>query len=181
MRTLVISDLHSSRKCLDYLEQILANQKIDNVICAGDITTFDETDYLDLVIEKFKSKKVEGFFIAGNNDRENVREELSKNDFDVNLKERKLGIHKIIGISDGLEENIFNFNLNNKILVTHRPPSAGNLKSKFKNSPKFHISGHIHSRLGVFRYPSVTHVQIPSLMLNKYLIADFEAEKFKFF
>jgi hypothetical protein len=48
------------------------------------------------------------------------------------------------------------------------------------NAPKFHISGHLHKAAFVKKYPSTTHIQVPTLQDAKYAILDTDAGKVEF-
>jgi len=179
MRTLLISDLHSQSECLIRLDGIIKLEKPDYLICCGDICQGNDTDYLNKFIALLNHAK-DAFIITGNNDGAEICRAVNKSSYSSNLKLRNIGGFKIFGISDCETGKAFDTSLiNNSILLTHQPPLKEQLQAHLKNSPKCHISGHIHSRFGLFRYPAVTHIQVPALSsirhgLSMYGIFDIE-------
>lgn len=128
----------------------------------------------------------DAFVITGNNDGPAIRQALSKSKFSSHLKSRKILNQTIYGISDGeIEQPIKSNDISGSILLTHRPPDKAQLRLPLENAPKYHISGHLHSQFGTFKYTSTTHIQIPSLMnrkfgLSMYGLFDPQTEKVEF-
>ncbi len=164
MKILLFSDLHSQNECIEKLEKIIRIESPQYAICCGDICQSDDLEYFDRIMSTL-DKLDDAFVISGNNDGPAVRKALAKSKFSSHLKPRKILDQTIFGVSDGeIEKPIESDNISGAILLTHRPPSKDQLRLLLKNGPKYHLSGHLHSRFGMFKYPSTTHIQIPSLM-----------------
>lgn len=168
MKILLFSDLHSQSECLRKIEAAIRQEAPEYAICCGDICQGDDLEYfekLTVILERLN----DAFIITGNNDGPAVRETLSKSKFSSHLKLRKVLGQAFFGISDGdLREQIDQTKIAGSILLTHRPPAREALQTKLKNAPKYHLSGHIHSRYGIFKYPATTHIQIPSLISGRF-------------
>ncbi len=169
MKILLASDLHGQKRCLISLREIIEKHHPDSLICAGDITQYDEIAYLEEFLSIIKEHKIEGYLIWGNNDREEVRKMIANSPYSIHLKQRMLGKWKIFGISEIDDIPVIEpESINGAILVTHRPPQIEALKTVHRSAPRYHISGHIHHRAVKTVYPATTLIQIPSLMLSRY-------------
>lgn len=168
MKILLFSDLHSQSECLRKIEAAIRREAPEYAICCGDICQGDDLEYfekLTAILERLN----DAFIITGNNDGPIVREALSKSKFSSHLKLRKALDQTIFGISDGeMYGQIDQSKIAGSILLTHRPPAREQLRIPLKNAPKFHLSGHIHSKYGIFKYPATTHIQIPSLISGRF-------------
>ena len=168
MKILLFSDLHSQRECLRKIEKAISLEKPDYAICCGDICQDDDVEYLNSLFETLKTLK-DVFMIAGNNDGALTRKALFDSKFSSHLKSRKMSDYNVFGISDGdIEEPIDTNKISGSILLTHRPPAKQQFSTKLANAPLYHINGHLHSRFGAHKYPSTTHIQIPSLMSERF-------------
>lgn len=181
MKLVLISDLHSSKKALSDLDQIVSKENPDGIICAGDITNRDTPEYFFEFEKKLKSYSLPAFVIWGNNEPADLYDIITNSEFSCHLKKKVFGKDYIYGISDTDDLGEFDPNdINGAILVTHKPPLRKNLQQPLKNGPKLHLCGHIHIAQSVYRYPSTTLVQIPSLLLRKYVILETEDYKVVF-
>lgn len=182
MKTLLVSDLHSQKQCLVLLREIIEKHRPESLICAGDITQYDEVAYLKEFLSIIKKHKIEGYLIWGNNDCEGVQKKISDSPYSIHLQPRMLGKWKIFGISETEDiPAIRSENIKGAVLVTHRPPLVEQLKIIHPAAPKYHICGHIHHVAKNTVYPATTLIQIPSLMLGQYGIFDLERQTVKFY
>lgn len=185
MKILLFSDLHSQNECLEKIKRLIKLEQPDYAICCGDICQGDDLNYFTALVKILKSLK-DAFIITGNNDGQLVKKALFDSNFSSHLRLRKLLNYKIFGISDGeIEKSINSEDISGAILLTHRPPNKNQLQQNLKNAPKYHISGHLHSKFGMFKYPATTHIQIPSLIsgqfgLSMYGIFDPDTNKVEF-
>lgn len=181
MKLALISDLHSQKECLKYLEEIISKEKPNGVICSGDITVGDDLMFLEKVFGLIKENNLEGFFIWGNADKENVQKKILESDYNVHLKRRIIEGQSVFGLS--FLDNYPEFDstqIKDSIFVTHQPPIKKNLELGSVNTPKFHISGHLHKIATVKKYPSTTHIQVPTLMDGKYALLETNTGKVDF-
>lgn len=153
------------------LQKIIEKHHPTSLICAGDITQYDETDYLKEFLSIIDEQRIEAYVIWGNNDREAVQEMILDSPHNIHLKQRTLGRWKIFGISE-IEDipQITPESIKGTILVTHRPPRTDALKVFHPSAPKYHIAGHIHYKGEKTVYPATTLIQVPSLMLGRYAL-----------
>ena len=164
MKILLISDLHSQRKTLVALEKILQDHKFDGVIASGDIAQGDDVEFLKNLFSILKKNHLAGFLIWGNSEGELAREFIQKSPYNIHLQKKKLGKLNIVGIAGVNEIPAFDPKiLKEAILVTHQPPLRDNLNLKHPNSPKYHLSGHLHFAAYAKNYPATTHIQVPTL------------------
>ena len=182
MKIVLISDLHSQPKTLAYVEKILALQRPDALIVSGDITTRDDVKFLNDLITIVRRRKTELCLIWGNSDEENVQEAVESSGYSIHLKKRVIDNIGIYGVSETDSPILPDSSaIAGSILVTHRPPLARMLSQKYSGSPRFHISGHIHSRASVKTYPATTHIQVPTLQDGRYAVLDMDRNKVDFF
>ncbi|MCX6809492.1 MAG: metallophosphoesterase [Candidatus Berkelbacteria bacterium] len=173
MKIALISDLHSQPKTLLYLQQIIDLEKPNAIICAGDITQGDNLDFLDNLFEVFKKSKIEAFLVWGNAEGVLSQRKILESSYNSHLCLRSSRGEKIFGIADVSDYPIFDTSLlKDAILITHRPPLVSSLNKKMANSPKFHISGHLHKPGFVKKYKATTHIQVPTLQDKRYAILD---------
>lgn len=171
MKLLLVSDLHGIPKTLAYLESAIKKEGPEGVVFSGDITTWGETDFIDRVFEILSRNKTEGFMIWGNADSIEVQNKILNSPYNSHLTKRKFGNDSIFGISLIKEPPVLNPNdIKGSILVTHRPPLKAQLEKELANAPKYHISGHLHDFKFFKKYPSTTHIQVPSLQKGEYAI-----------
>lgn len=173
MQILLVSDLHGQRSVLSDLEKAIKKEKPQAVICAGDFTSFDETDFVKKIFDLVSRLKVPFYAIWGNCDRSNVRKLIGSSPYCIHLKTAKVGGVRIFGISDTEEVALINpKDVARAILVTHRPPHLSILRKKFDNAPAYHICGHIHNIARQTDFPSTRLIQVPSLTLGRYALLD---------
>jgi len=173
MKFLLVSDLHGQKNTPKLLERVITLEKPNALICCGDLTTYDEIDFVDKVFEVFESSRIPCFTIWGNCDMPNVRKKILGSLYNIHLKLKKVGNDKIYGIADtdDLPQISPEF-IAGSILVTHRPPAKVALDVKFSGAPRFHVCGHIHYQAKQTDYLSTSLIQVPSLTLNRYAILD---------
>lgn len=176
MKLALISDLHNQNSCLGALDLIIRKDRIDGVICSGDITTGDDTGYLQSIFEKISKANIEGFFIWGNSDQESVKRQITESEFNVHLQKRVYKGYKFFGLGYLEDYPVFDTaQIKDAIFITHRPPVGANLKAKIPNAPTYHISGHLHKPAFVKKYPSTVHIQVPTLTDGRYGLFEVES------
>lgn len=181
MKFLLVSDLHGQKNIPKLLGQAIALEKPDALICCGDITTYDEIDFVDKVFEVFEQSKIPCFTIWGNCDMQNVRNKIIASTYNIHLKLKNVGDVKIYGIADTDDLPQINpENITGSILVTHRPPAKAALEREFSGAPRFHICGHVHDVAKQTDYSSTSLIQVPSLMLGRYGVLDSETSLARF-
>lgn len=181
MKFLLVSDLHGQRNTLGYLKKAIELESPDAVILSGDLTTYDETDFVETVFGIFSDSRIPCFMIWGNCDMQNVRAKILSSKYNIHLKSKNIRETKIFGIADTDDLPAINPKLlAGAILVTHRPPIKGALDRKYAGAPKFHICGHIHNIARQTDYPSTSLVQVPSLTLGRYGLLDTKAALARF-
>jgi len=182
MKILMVSDLHGQKRCLDHLDQLIHDKKVDFLVCAGDITQFDDISYLEKFLSVIRKGKLGAAIVWGNNDQGNVRKKILHSPYNIHLKPMKQGDWTFFGISEIEDIPVIKpDDIKGNILVTHRPPLFTQLKMKLPNAPRYHISGHVHHAAQIRKFPSTTLVQIPSLTLGRYAIFDPDQETAEFF
>lgn len=181
MKLALISDLHSQKICLKYLEKIIKQEDVKAVVSCGDNTVEDDTDFIKKVFSIIKESKKEGFFIWGNSDRENVQEIIKQSDFNIHLQEKTIDSFKIFGLSYLEEYPAFNSSkITGSIFITHQPPIQKALNQKCANAPYMHISGHLHKKAFAKKHPSTTHIQVPTLIDGRYGLLDLNTKLVEF-
>jgi len=171
MKIVLISDLHSQPKTLQYLRQIIYFEKPDAVICSGDIAQGDDLVFLDDLFKVIKKSKITAFVVWGNAEGTLAQEKILSSPYNSHLRLREIHSEKIFGVAEVSEYPNFDTSLlKDSILITHRPPSEASLSKKMANSPKFHISGHLHKLGFVKKHKATTHIQVPTLQDKKYAI-----------
>lgn len=173
MKLALVSDLHNQSKCLDYLVGILDYSKPDAIVCCGDITIGDDIEYLKKIFGVLGKKKCPGFFIWGNSDKENVKKMIFSSSYNAHLKKRHFNGYDFFGLSYMEDYPDFDTSqVKNTIFITHQPPIKQSLTGKSLNTPKFHISGHLHKPAYLKKYALTTHIQVPTLMDGRFAIFD---------
>jgi Icc-related predicted phosphoesterase len=182
VKILLISDLHSQKKTLAALERIIKRDKFDGLICAGDIAQGNDIEFLEKLFGIIEKNKLPIFLIWGNSEGELAREFIINSPYNIHLQRKKLGNLSIVGIAGVDEVAAFDTKiLKDAILVTHRPPLKRTLNSKYPNSPKYHLSGHLHFAACSRVYPATIHIQIPTLQAGRFGIFDPEQGQTEFF
>jgi Icc-related predicted phosphoesterase len=181
MKIALISDLHGQKNTLGFIRNIISHDVPDTFIVSGDITTRDETDFFEEIMQIFESAKLDAFVIWGNSDGSNARRVISMSPYNSNLVLRKFGNIKIYGVGETeLPEKLDSNAIKDSILITHRPPLTSVLSKVLPNAPKFHVCGHIHSKRTFKQFASTKLIQVPSLTNRSYAIFDPIAEKVDF-
>jgi len=171
MKLVLISDLHGQSICLRYLEKIIKENKPDGVIISGDISSGDST-FIDDLFKIFRANLLEAFIICGNADVDDCRKMIDESDYSINQKCKAFGKTKICGLCDHEEFLSSPSEITEGIFISHRPPIKPLVDKKLENSPKLHISGHLHNKAFKKQYPSTKHIQIPTLQSGKYALLD---------
>jgi Icc-related predicted phosphoesterase len=169
MRALLITDLHGSRKAIEFLKK--DHTKYEVIFCAGDLTNFGRPkDYVNYLAETITN---DFFWVSGNNDigqgYQYKRSNLKNIDGAI-FYYKSIKIAGLGGSSENYESQNFGpsldfkSDLSDSILISHIPPSrklnyqfkdidcsVDNLtfSGKIKSAPKVHICGHLHSKVGV--------------------------------
>jgi len=181
MKLALISDLHSQKICLTNLEKIIRQEDVEAVISCGDNTVADNTDFIKRIFSIIKKNKKGGFFIWGNSDQENVQRIIKQSDFNIHLQEKTIDSFKIFGLSYMEEYPAFDsLKIAESIFITHQPPIQKALNQKCANAPYMHISGHLHKKAYVKKYPSTIHIQVPTLIDGRYGLLDLKTKSVEF-
>ncbi len=176
MKLVLVSDLHAQSKTLDYLSQILKQEKPAGVIFSGDISMNENTDFLEKIFAVLRQENIRGYMICGNADEGAGRRMIDQSEFSIN-QTCKDGI---CGLCDH-EEMLQNpAAIRGKIFVSHRPPLASALSKKLPGAPAFHISGHLHTRSSARQYPAVFMIQVPTLQSGAYGVFNPDAKEVVF-
>lgn len=178
MKILAFVDLHGSLKALKRLQKLVEKQKPDVIVCAGDITIFEQN--LDYLLHRISRFKKPALIIHGNHEEEAVLKKscsLFENVFYLHGKSYEQDGVLFIGWGGGgfslidkkFEKKTKEFKkkmekFDKVILVTHAPPyrtrldriideSCGNKSiRKFiaENTKKIKlgITGHLHENAG---------------------------------
>ncbi len=172
MRLLLFTDLHGSEKNIKKLKKKLKN--IDAVVCAGDVSIFEED--LRKLLSKLNSFKVPVIMVHGNHeDKSNLEKACSKFKNIKFLHNKTESLDDIIFLGYGgggfakkdskFEKSMKKFrDLKGKkfVLVTHAPPYATKLDELMEGhcgsasirkfierfKPELAICGHIHENSG---------------------------------
>ena len=181
MRIALVSDLHGQSQTLGYISQIVANDSPDALILSGDVTTRDNTDFLEKLFKIFSDKNVVAFVIWGNSDGPAARKMIASSRYNANLAAQKIGDDKIYGIGESdLPQNLDSAAIKDSILVTHKPPLSSVLSQNLPNAPRFHVCGHLHTRKIFRKFKATKLIQVPSLINAAYAIFDPQRESVEF-
>ena len=181
MKVAVVSDLHGKKESLGYLEKITGIYQISSFIVLGDVSSWKEGEFIDLLLDYFEKNSFGAYVIWGNNDDLAVQEKIKSSRYNAHLVLRDINGRKIFGMGYSEEaENLDGAKIKDNILITHTPPSKEILKRRFSNAPRFHLSGHLHEFQWVREYKSVTHIQVPALFLGRFAIFDLESGRVEF-
>jgi len=177
MKVLAFADVHGSKKDLDKLEKVVKKEKPEVIVCAGDLSNFEE-DFENLV--KKIDFGVPVLIIPGNHESASTLKELdNKFDYMINLHQGVFEKDNVLflgsgrgGFEFGDDEfsrvaNFFKREIEKfkgkTVLVTHAPPRNTNLDALFTGEhvgsrsiqkfikdiqPTFAVSGHIHDSEG---------------------------------
>ncbi|MEK6969195.1 MAG: metallophosphoesterase [Nanoarchaeota archaeon] len=177
MKILALSDVHGDVNFMKEMAEKGAREKVDLVIIAGDLLSFDE--HKDGLIKHFKDKGLEVAILPGNH------EGLAETNFIIEkyglkdihgyvLTKGDVGIfgcgYGDVGFHQLTEEEFFGTlkkahnslqNVKKKIMVTHVQPSdsilglgmfpgsSGVRKAIEEFKPDIHICGHVHETQGI--------------------------------
>ncbi len=173
MKILAFVDLHGNRSALD--EIIAKSEKVDIVICAGDLSIFEH--HLDRIVDRLRKIRKPVLVIHGNHETDSVLEKLCKKTGNVIFFHQKMYVFDgvvFVGHGGGgfsvtdVEFERFIEKAKGKIkgkkvvLVTHAPPHGtrldkiggnhnGNKSIRdfiVKYKPILAICGHFHENAG---------------------------------
>lgn len=177
MKLLAFVDLHGSAKILDKIATLAKTDKVDYIICAGDITIFG--DSMKQMVERLDKIGIPTIMIHGNHeDRETLRKvcKQTKNVKFLHKETLDVGDYLFMAYGGGgfstLDKEFESWSKEAMsripegkkiILVTHAPPyetkidqvldqPAGNksIRNFIKQvQPKIAISGHLHENAGM--------------------------------
>jgi predicted phosphodiesterase len=173
MKLALISDLHGQPKTLSYLEKIISSERPGGLIISGDITSAGENDFSRELVNLFTAFETV-FLVCGNSDTDQNKAFLENSIYSIHAKCRTYKKNKFCGLSYP-EDIPLGEDLTNSVFVTHRPPIAKLLKIKHLNSPRFHISGHLHQAAYVREHFSTIHIQVPTLQDGRYGLLELES------
>lgn len=171
MKILAFTDIHSSKKHISEIRK--KAEESDLLVCAGDITLFEQE--IEHVIEELNNLGKKLLLIPGNHEDPTLVEILCKNKKNIVYLHKNIFEHKgitFIGFGSGgfslrepeFESWINSLNLNNKkiVFVHHAPPFGTSLDllggshhgcDSYKEfilnfQPILSISGHFHETFG---------------------------------
>lgn len=192
MKILAFVDLHGSLKALKRLEKLAEKEKPDIILCAGDVTIFEQN--LDYLMHKISRMKKPVLAVHGNHEEESVMKKscsLFENITFIHGRTYEFNNVLFIGWGGGgfstkdkqLERKIKEFKkkmekFDKVVLLTHAPPyntkldkiieqSCGNKTirnfiSENTNKIKVAVSGHLHENSGAEDHVKETRVVNPS-------------------
>lgn len=178
MKLALISDLHGQSKTLSYLEKIIETEHPDGLIISGDITSAGKYDFAHQLVKMFDLVEAV-FIVCGNADVDQNKTFLESSEYSIHAKCLSYKRYKFCGLSYPEEVPLIE-DLTGSVFVTHRPPVAKLLNLKHPNSPKFHISGHLHNAEFAKKYPSTIHIQVPTLQSGRYGLLELDSGSVKF-
>lgn len=176
MKLLAFADMHGSVKALNNIISLTKNEKIDYIVCCGDISIFSHD--LGKLLSKFDSLNIPIMLVHGNHETKSGLKQLCKKYKNINFVHKKTiidGKHLFIGYGGGgfaLTDKEFErfikkisktFKKNQKIIIiTHGPPygtkvdlvldsHVGNKSYRvfiLKYRPELFICGHLHENFG---------------------------------
>ena len=161
---LVITDLHSQRHVFSPLESALDRLRPDAVFCLGDLTDGVKTavEYTTDFLNLFEERSLPLLCISGNNDAKKSLEMLDERGVLLDYREREVGGTRVIGLGYGPSEEPFTPRLAESVLLTHLPPKRNSVPPTVTDVPRFHFSGHFHSRERIWRLSGTWVVQVPT-------------------
>lgn len=177
VKILALADIHGD---LEKLYKLIDNleEKPDLVVVAGDLTPFGNSDLVPKIRSALKKATPYAFMIPGNEDPEDVRRLMAKENLDMHGKYRKIKDTTLVGFEGArwVESEGHDFPVydpihkvmkkikGKKILVSHVPPfdtktdklfTGHHVGSPFLRSlieeyqPDLVVCGHIHESRGV--------------------------------
>lgn len=181
MKIILASDLHSQPKCINYLNKIISKYNPDGLIISGDICNGNDFNYWNNLKKVLNRSQIQIFIIWGNNEGEQIINEIIDSKFCIHLKEKELSGFKFFGIGETDQPiRISPQSISGSILITHRPPLKTAITKPMPNAPLAHISGHLHSVAKLTQYPSTTHISVPTLQDGLFAIFDPEDMSVRF-
>jgi len=171
------SDLHGQAATLFYLEYILDCEKPDAIILSGDLSS-ENLEFFRKLEDELK-KYPQAFLIGGNADQ-SISKEIEDSGFSINEKCKRFKDIKLCGLSYPEESTKVSSDLEGAVFVTHRPPVKALMTKQHSGSPRYHISGHLHKLAYRKDYPSVSHIQVPTLQEGRYGLLDTDKDTVEF-
>ncbi|MBW2967178.1 metallophosphoesterase family protein [Candidatus Woesearchaeota archaeon] len=176
MKILAFVDLHGSLSALKKMAAAAKKEKVEYIVCAGDITIFG--DAMDYIVKKFDEIGIPVLMLHGNHEGEEALRKRCKKTKNVKFMHKEVlvsGDHAFMGYGGGgfaaIDEEFTEWSehavlaLEGKkiVLFTHAPPydtkldkvldqPAGNKSIRFfieKHVPVIAISGHLHENSGM--------------------------------
>jgi len=169
MKIVIVSDLHAQLRTIEYLREIIDLEKPEALIVSGDITSSGEVNFAEQLFELFKNLEAV-FLVCGNADLGEAKDFLETSEYSIDKKCKIYKKIKICGLSYPEETPLVGEDLGGSIFVTHRPPVKALLGAKYPNSPKYHISGHLHTVGFAKKHKATTQIQVPTLQDGKYAL-----------
>ncbi len=131
MLALCLADLHSSAVALRRLDALLARERFDVVLAAGDITIAGHEPYAKDFVALVRRHDRPLLLVHGNNDTWEAVETFRREGVTIHRRERELGGVRFVGFGgDGTatfdaelaEEESLDLRLSGAIFLTHLPP-----------------------------------------------------------
>jgi Icc-related predicted phosphoesterase len=164
MNLLIITDLHSQRHVFGPLGSALDRLRPDAVFCLGDLTDGARTavEYTEEFLSLFEARGLPLLCISGNNDEKKSLEILEERGALLDYRERQLDGTRVVGIGYHPSESPFHPRLRDSVLLTHLPPRRNSVPATVTDLPRFHFSGHFHSREKIWKLRETWVVQVPT-------------------
>lgn len=174
MKLLCFVDLHGSSACLKRLREKAKKERPDVVVCAGDLTVFEQ--HIDLIVGMIADLKLPVFVVPGNHEEEDVLRKVCsyhKNLFFIHKRVQEFNGIVFVGFGgsgfstkdpefEAFAKGLPDFFGKKVVLVTHAPPYGTKLdllgRMHYGNKsiasfvkkcrPALHVCGHFHETAG---------------------------------
>ena len=195
IKILCLSDIHNNNQFLRSLNNHLAKQKYDLVLCAGDVVSRPNKNgmeflknFIDLITNLHQIKL---FMVHGNNETGEMIDLIRKKNVLIHLKVKRFRGHKFFGIGGWMEDipEITNLKskISNTILLTHLPPKRVqpistnfNKSQPISDGPIIHLCGHLHAPGMIWKIGKTLVVKIPTGMYGEAAVLEMPGRKVKF-
>jgi Icc-related predicted phosphoesterase len=197
---LCLADLHSSATALRRLDGLLARERFDLVLAAGDITIAGHEPYAKDFIALVRRHGCPLLLVHGNNDTLEAVETFRREGVTIHRRERELYGRRFVGFGDdasvGYDElaegESLELRLDGAILLTHLPPpglryvpqdsrpAASASPLVLANAPLVQVCGHIHHQEGVARLGATKVVKVRAAMWNRCATLDLATLRARF-
>jgi Icc-related predicted phosphoesterase len=194
IKILCLSDIHNHQQFLRSLNEHLAKNKYDLILCAGDVVSrpnkkaFDFLkEFINIICNLHQTKL---YMVHGNNETEKMIDLMRKKNVLIHLKVKRFRGHKFFGIGGWMEDlttpDKLKKSLKNAILLTHISPKRplksldGSRANPIEGGPQIHLCGHLHAPGAIWRIGETLVIKIPSAMYGGAAVLKMPGRKIKF-